>query len=317
MLGLLVLVPALAWVVLTQPVLTGPSHMCGGVGIDPGRLRSHVTRIADPASPRDYTHPRTLDAIADYIAQEFQNAGAEVSEQSYLVAGVPYRNVVAAFGPQAGEHIIIGAHYDVAGLQPGADDNASGVAGLLDLARALGRTPFPARVQLVAYALEEPPFFRTGHMGSAVHARSLRESGARVRAMISLEMIGYFTDGPETQQFPFGFLRYLYPRTGDFIAVVGKLGQWGTVRTIKQAMLSASDLPVHSINAPAWVTGIDFSDHLSYWLAGYPAVMITDTAFYRNDRYHTPRDTADSLDYERMAKVVQGVYCAIRVLSRT
>ncbi len=312
---LVVLLLALAWVALTQPVLLDPPSQCSLIGVDPGRLRSHVTRIADPAAPRDYTHPRTLGAIADYIQQELRASGAEVSEQPYVVEGITYRNVLGGFGPREAERLVIGAHYDVAGLQPGADDNASGVAGLLELARALGTNPPATRVELVAYALEEPPFFRTPNMGSAVHAQSLRARGAHVRAMISLETIGYFTHEPESQRFPLGVLRHLYPRTGDFIAVVGKLGQWETVRQVKQAMRGASDLPVHSINAPASVTGIDFSDHLSYWAAGYRAVMITDTAFYRNDRYHTPRDTADSLDYERMAKVVQGVHCAVRAIS--
>jgi Zn-dependent M28 family amino/carboxypeptidase len=258
-----------------------------------------------------------LDAIARYIRQEFQASGAKVSEQPYQVNGITYRNVVAGFGPREADLVVIGAHYDAAGLQPGADDNASGVAGLLELARALGANPPAMQVELVAYTLEEPPFFRTPHMGSTVHAKSLRAQEKNVRAMISLEMIGYFTGEPESQRFPLALLRHLYPRTGNFIAVVGKLGQWETVRRIKQAIRGSSDLPVRSINAPAWVTGVDFSDHLNYWAAGYRAVMITDTAFYRNDRYHTSRDTADSLDYERMAKVVRGVICAIHALSQT
>ena len=315
-LGLSLVVLGLAWVALTQPVVLEPAAPCSGAAVDPARLRRHVERIADPTAPRDHTHPRTLDAIARYVRDELESAGAEVSEQAYVVAGTTYRNVVAKFGSPAREHVVVGAHYDAAGIQPGADDNASGVAGLLELARVVGSNPPDARLELVAYTLEEPPFFGTPYMGSAVHARSLRASGARVRAMLSLEMIGYFTDERESQQFPIGFLRFLYPRTGNFIAVVGKLGQWETVRTIKRAMRSGSDLPVHSINAPTWVPGVDFSDHSSYWKAGYRAAMITDTAFYRNERYHTPRDVAGSLDYDRMAQVVQGVHCAVRVLGR-
>jgi hypothetical protein len=212
-------------------------------------------------------------------------------------------------------YVVVGAHYDTAGPLPGADDNASGVAGLLELARALGAAPPEGRVDLVAYTLEEPPFFMTPRMGSAVHAASLRREGIEVRAMISLEMIGYFTDAPNSQTFPLGILRFFYPRTGNFIAVVGKLGQGSTLRRIKQAMRAASDLPVESINAPTWIPGVDFSDHRSYWMAGYPAAMITDTAFYRNDRYHTVQDTPESLDYSRMAKVVEGVHCAVRALA--
>jgi hypothetical protein len=313
----LTLAVTLAWIAVTQPVALDPSPSCIVTDVDPGRLRSHVMQIADPSSPRDYSHPRNLDETARYIHQALQEHSLEVFDQPYIVNGIGFRNVVAGFGPREGPRVVIGAHYDVAGPRPGADDNASGVAGLLELARALGATAPSSRVELVAYTLEEPPFFRTPHMGSAVHARSLRASGASVRAMISLEMIGFFTEERESQHFPLAALRYVYPRTGNFIAVVGKIGQWETVRRIKLAMRKASDLPVYSINAPVWMPGIDFSDHLNYWAAGYPAVMITDTAFYRNDRYHTPRDTQDSLDYEQMAKVVQGVYCAIQALGPT
>lgn len=314
-LGAILLLALTGWVLVTQPAIMDPSPPCSVQPVDAARLWAHVTTIADPDAPRDYTHPANLDAIAGYLRKELEEAGGKVSEQSYRVGTSTYRNVLASFGPDTGERVVVGAHYDTAGEQPGADDNASGVAGLLELAHALGANPPRARVELVAFTLEEPPFFATPQMGSAVHARSLRERGVKVRAMLSLEMIGYFTDAPESQRFPLPLLRYVYPRTGNFIAVVGKLGQWETVRRIKQAMRGASDLPVHSINAPTWVPGVDFSDHLNYWAAGYRAAMITDTAFYRNDRYHTAQDTAASLDYERMAKVVEGVHCAVRVLT--
>jgi len=171
------------------------------------------------------------------------------------------------------------------------------------------------RVELVAYSLEEPPHFRTESMGSAVHAASLEAKKARVRAMISLEMIGCFSDEKDSQAYPLGVLKLLYPSTGNFIAVVGRIGGGRLVRVVKTAMRAATRLPVESINAPGFIPGIDFSDHLSYWEHGYPAVMVTDTAFYRNPRYHTSDDTPDTLDYERMALVVDGVVAAVRALT--
>jgi Zn-dependent M28 family amino/carboxypeptidase len=224
--------------------------------------------------------------------------------------------VIAHFGPETEERIVVGAHYDTAGPLPGADDNASGVAGLIELARLFARQQPPLRVELVAFSLEEPPYFRTTGMGSSVHAQSLRQQNVRVRAMFSLEMIGCFLDTPNSQLFPIGVLSALYPSTGNFIAVVGRLGDVLLVRRTKAAMRNAAPLPVYSINAPRFVPGVDFSDHMSYWEAGYSAVMITDTAFFRNRNYHTAEDTAEKLDYKRMAMVVEGVYAAVSDLAR-
>jgi hypothetical protein len=153
-------------------------------------------------------------------------------------------------------------------------------------------------------------------MGSSVHAESLRQQKVRLRAMFSLEMIGCFSDAPNSQQFPLGALSAFYPSTGNFIGVVGRLGDWSLIRRTKAAMRNASPLPAHSINAPAFVPGVDFSDQLNYWHAGYNAVMITDTAFYRNRNYHTAQDTEEKLDYKRMAMVVEGVYAAVIDLAR-
>jgi hypothetical protein len=283
--------------------------------VSPERLRAHVVALSREFVPRDFAHPANLDRAAAYIQGELARAGGDAWEQPYEAGGSTFRNVAASFGPETRDRIVIGAHYDAAGPYPAADDNASGVAGLIELAHLLGATPPPTRVELVAYPLEEPPFYRTPHMGSAVHAASLRRQGVRVRVMMSLEMIGYFTDAPDSQKLPLAALKPFYPSRGNFIAVVGKLGQALLVRRIKRAMRRASPLGVHSINAPRWVPGVDFSDHMNYWDAGYPAVMITDTAFYRNPYYHTARDTADTLDYERMAQVVEGVHAAILTLA--
>ncbi len=262
-------------------------------------------------TPRDETHPENLDRAAAWIRRELEEAGGRVEDQPFKARGAIYRNAIAHFGSETHDRIVVGAHYDAAGPYPGADDNASGVAGLLELARLLGETPPPLHVELVAFTLEEPPSFTSPAMGSAFHVASLKERGVPLRAMIALEMLGYFTDVPGSQQYPLPILKLFYPSRGNFIGVVGKLGQGALVRRIRNAMRRATPLPVRSISAPVSLPGVDFSDHRSYWDAGYEAVMITDTAFYRNPNYHTEHDTPETLDYGRMAMVVHGVYGAV------
>jgi hypothetical protein len=310
--ALLLLFGGVLWV--TQPLLPA-GRRPESPRADPERLESDVRKLTTGLSPRDFAHHANLEGAARWLGEELRSAGGRVEDQRFSAAGQEYRNVLASFGPATRERIVVGAHYDTDGPLPGADDNASGVAGLLELARLLGREPPRSRVELVAYALEEMPFFATGEMGSRVHARALVKSGVPVRAMFSLEMVGFFSDAPGSQKFPFSLLRLFYPDRGNFIAVVGRVRDGLLVRRVKRSMRSASDLPVHSIAAPRSVPGLGLSDHASYWDAGYPAVMITDTAFYRNDRYHTERDTPDSLDYRRMAKVVEGVFEAVRDLA--
>jgi Zn-dependent M28 family amino/carboxypeptidase len=310
---ILVLVGLWFWV--TQPLLSRARPSAERT-VAPARLEAHVRKLSIELGPRNERHVENLDRVAAYIKDEFSQSTPLVSEQPYSVAGKTYRNVIAQFGPASGERIIVGAHYDTAGPLPGADDNASGVAGLIELARLLGQRPPPLRVELVAFTLEEPPYFRTMNMGSRIHAEALRQDDVRVRAMFSLEMIGYFSDAPGSQQFPIGPLGVFYPSTGNFIGVVGRIGDWSLVRRTKAAMRNASPLPVYSINAPDIVPGIDFSDQLNYWQTGYDAVMITDSAFYRNRNYHTAQDTAEKLDYKRMAMVVEGVYAAVADLAR-
>lgn len=271
--------------------------------------------LSEELGPRDVGHPENLSRVADYIHENFDPFADTVVEQTYSVGNMRLRNVRALFGPNTEERIVVGAHYDVAGPHPGADDNASGVAGLLELGRLLANEELPTKVELVSWPLEEPPYFYTRKMGSFVHAKSLKDQGISVRVMIALEMIGYFSDEPGSQSFPLFLLRPFYPSTGNFIAVVGKLFQRGIVKKIRESMREASPLPVESINAPKLLPGIALSDHINYWWAGYPAVMITDTAMYRNPNYHGPFDTADTLDYERMAQVVEGIRGAILSLS--
>lgn len=233
--------------------------------------------------------------------------------QRYIVDGREYKNVIATFGDVSRERVVVGAHYDVCGDQPGADDNASAVAGLLELACLVDamQPELAYGVEFVAYCLEELPYFATPHMGSLAHARSLQEKAARVKAMICLEMIGYFSEEPDSQRFPLGLLRYVYPTTGNFITVVGKLSQRGLVRKVAACMKDASAIRVESFMAPGLVPVVGLSDHRSYWQCGYPAVMINDTSFFRNPNYHQPSDTIDTLNFDKMSEVIKGVYWAL------
>ncbi len=314
--GLLaILLPALAALWLTQPgvrPLSGPAVPA----VSEAALRAHVEKLATDFRPRDHRHPENLDRVATYVADLLRAAGGRVSEQAFQVGSHTYRNVIAAFGPAIGDPVVIGAHMDAYGDLPGADDNASGVAGLLELGRIFGTQPPAAPVLLVAFTLEEPPHFRTGNMGSVRHAQALRQQGTKVRAMLALEMIGTFSDAPGSQRFPLPIIGLLYPDQGNFIAVVGRLGDGRLTRRVKAAMAGATPLEVRSMNAPRSVVGIDFSDHRAYWDAGYPALMITDGAFFRNTAYHTPQDTPERLDYRRMGQVVQGVWAAVQELHR-
>jgi len=313
-LGLLLIVLIMlivAWFSVTQPLL--PTKRAGStVEVDPARLESHVSILAETFVPRDYKHPENLDRAAAYIRGEFEHTNGRVWEQTYEVDSLVYRNVILQLGPETQERIVVGAQYDAAGELPGADDNASGVAGLVELAYLLDGASLPLAVELVAYTLEEPPFFRTDQMGSAVHANNLKEQGIPIRMMISLEMIGYFSDDSNSQHFPLSLLKLWYPSEGNWIAVIGNLDSGADVRRVKARMHRATELPVYSFNAPPdLVLGIDWSDHLNYWNHGYPGIMITDTSFLRNMNYHTEHDTPEKLDYERMSMVVVGVFEAV------
>jgi Zn-dependent M28 family amino/carboxypeptidase len=314
-LAILVVLVAALLVFVAQPVFTAAPGKAA-VRAQADRLKADVAFLTEEQHRRSYPRIAELDRAADYIHQQFAAAKARVSEQTYIVDDQTYRNVIASFGPESGERIVVGAHYDSYGGLPGADDNASGTAVLLELARHLGGEQLKTRVDLVAHTLEEPPFFRTPDMGSMRHAKSLRDSNVKLKGMICLEMVGYFSDEPGSQQYPVSALKSLYGDRGNFISVVGSPSDVSLLRKVKVAMIEANDLPVNSINAPGAVPGIDFSDHYSYWQHGYSAVMISDTAFYRNERYHTAHDTAETLDYMRMAKVTDQVLRVVLALAK-
>jgi Zn-dependent M28 family amino/carboxypeptidase len=280
----------------------------GVVRAEPARLESHVRFLADPAHPRDWKHPEGLERASGYIAGELGKTGALISDQPYTIGNFESKNVIARFGPDSGPRIIVGAHYDACGPHPGADDNASGVAGLLELARLLDAQLLASPVELVAYSTEEPPWFGGREMGSAQHASALARSKANVKAMISLEMIGYFVaEQPPGDSL---LLRLLYPSNGQFIAVVGRWQDRGLVRNVKSCFRGATTVQAVSYSGPAKY-GVDLSDQRSYWAHGFPGIMVTDTAFLRSNHYHSPTDTAETLDYRRLAGVVDGVFSAV------
>lgn len=273
---------------------------------DSARLRADARFLCNIDPPRNSGNPRSLDRCAGYIAGQFAASGATPRFQPFTVDGREYRNVICSFGPENAPRIVIGAHYDVCGDQPGADDNASGVAGLCELARLLGqlKPELKYRIDLAAYSLEEPPYYDTEHMGSYVHASSLRNSSIAVKAMLSLEMIGYYSDAPGSQQFPYFFLKWLYPDRGNFILLVGRNN--GLAGPVKRNMRETCRVPVYGF----W-SNVRLSDHISFWRSGYPAIMVTNSAFFRNQNYHQKSDTPETLDYKRMAEVVKGLYWAL------
>lgn len=306
------IVVCVIWWVVAQP--SWRSNRASAEATDPARLRQHVETLSQRLVPRDWQHRDHLDQCADYIAQHFGQAGASVEFQQFTVEGQSYRNVIGGFRAGKGSRVVVGAHYDTCGDTPGADDNASGIAALIELAYLLGRNVPANAVDLVAYVLEEPPFFRTESMGSAVHAKKLFGEKAGVRGVIVLEMVGYFNDAWGSQSYPSLLLRLIYPSRANFITVASRWDQGDWIKTVKAGMKGTSDLPVYSIRAPSFIPGIDFSDHMNYWPYGFKALMITDTSFYRNPTYHSSGDTADKLDYRRLDQVVVAVFETIKGL---
>jgi hypothetical protein len=236
----LALLTGFAALLLKQPTFGAVPYRCG-TRADAARLRRHVAFLTQEAAPRDSDHPESLERAAAHIHDQFETTGARVDDQIWDVRGRSYRNVIASFGRSEGPLLIVGAHYDAFGdfgANPGADDNASGTAGLLELARLLAAGPPSQRVDLVAYANEEPPYFASPWMGSAVHARSL--AGREVQGILCLEMIGTFT---AEQPWPSVLFHLFYPRRGDFIAVVGRWADRGLTRAVKRAMRGAGRVP--------------------------------------------------------------------------
>ena len=282
-----------------------------------GRLRRHVEAIA--SSPHNIRHYSELERAAAYIEDTLKNLGYEMSAQSYAVDGRMVRNIAASLpsrAPEGAETVVIGAHYDSAGDTPGANDNGSGAAALLELARLLrDLDSFRHELQFVFFVNEEPPYFGTEAMGSWRFARLLAERRQPVRAMLSLETLGSFSDASGSQRYPAPF-GLVFPSTANFIAFVGTPGARRLVHDALRSFRRHTQFPSIGGVAPAVVPGIDWSDHWSFGQFGYPAIMVTDTALYRYPHYHRPSDTPDKLDYERLARVTKGLERLIRDLAR-
>lgn len=279
-------------------------------------LHNHVNALSKTNGYRNCRDLDVLNEAAAYIYNCFSLYADTVYCQSYDVKGTSYKNVICSFGPPDAGIIVIGAHYDVAGNQQGADDNASGVAGLLELARMLKGEKLNYRIEIVAYSLEEPPYFKTEFMGSYIHARSLYEKKADVYGMICFDLIGYFSDEKRSQKYPLPLLSLVYGRKGNYITLVNKFGKGTFARRFTRKFRHVAEVKTKKFSGPKFVPGVDFSDHLNYWELGYSATFVTNTAFYRNNNYHTAGDIPETLDYKRMAEVIDAVFDSLLLLKK-
>jgi Zn-dependent M28 family amino/carboxypeptidase len=273
-----------------------------------GHLERHVGKLADEIGERNLWRYEALEAAALYVEGALRDAGYPVNDQVFTVENRAVRNVEAAIAGSAlpDEIVLVGAHYDSVSGSPGANDNATGVAGLLEIARLLKSRAPERTVRFVAFVNEEPPFFQTGDMGSQAYARRARERGERIVAMISVETIGYYDDGEGTQRYPPG-LGAFFPDRADFISFVGNTASRKLVQRSIGSFRTHTRFPSEGIAAPAWIPGIGWSDQWAFWQEGFPAIMVTDTALFRYGAYHTVADTPEKIDYARTARVVAGL----------
>jgi hypothetical protein len=278
------------------------------VAADTQRLEAHVRALAGLTEPRSYKHPAYLDSAAFYIENKLVGLGCEVERQTYKVDSMEVWNVIARIGKGRGPVVLVGAHYDVCGDQPGADDNASAVAGLLELARVLKEREALLRneVDLAFYTLEEPPYYDTPQMGSFVHATSLKEQGALPRLMLCLDMIGYYTTRNE-QSYPLRIFKLFFPKQANFIGIISNLASCGEARSLWRVVNKRTALQAQYIASPVMFQGMDWSDHRTFWKYGVRALLITDTSFLRSPYLHSRRDTPETLDFSKMAEVVRAL----------
>ncbi len=270
-------------------------------------LHKHVEHLSVKIGERHMWKEGSLNKAADYIQSEFQDNGYSIERQTYSCYGRSVSNLIAEKSGTDEGVVVIGAHYDTVPGTPGADDNASAVAGLLELARLHKGSLNHKHLVFVAFVNEEPPCFGSPNMGSIVYARHLREQKVSVDVMISLEMIGYFRH-ESIQKYPLPGMRFLYPKTADFIAVVGNFHSSRYVSFLKKGFKRHSAINARALTAPEYFGGISLSDNSSFWRYGYRAVMVTDTSFFRNNNYHQETDTIDTLNFEAMTEVVKALY---------
>ena len=276
------------------------------------RLHQHIETLAGTIGERNLHHYSALQAAARYITEAFEELGYQPVAHPYHVRRYRVQNieVVKPGAPETDEIIVIGAHYDSVRGSPGANDNASGVAALLELARLLRAQPVTREVRFVAFVNEEPPYFYSDAMGSLRYARQAAARGDRIQAMLSLETIGYYSAEANSQRYPFPF-RLFYPSQGNFIGFVGNLRSQALVRQAIASFRTSAEFPSEGVAAPGWLTGIGWSDHWSFWQVGYRAIMVTDTALFRYAPYHMPGDRPECVDEESLARVVDGLRAVV------
>jgi hypothetical protein len=279
---------------------------------DTTRIYQDLWYLTKHCQYRNYLHIDSLNKSADYIRQRFSEISNRIEIQKYNFRTIEFKNIICSLGPADGERIIIGAHYDVCNDQEGADDNASGICGLIELARILKNENLKYRIDFVAYSLEEPPFFKSEYMGSYIHAKSLFDNKIKIKGMICLEMLGFYREEAHTQSYPAFFLRWFYGNKANYITVVQKYGNGEFGKFISKRMKTDQVIRTKSFSGPLWLPGVDFSDHLNYWKFGYSGVMITNTSFYRNPNYHQKGDRLETLNVGNIGLVVDELYRTIK-----
>ena len=279
-------------------------------------LARDIQTIAGQIGERNTFHYAKLNAAADYIEKSLTESNCKVRRQEFLADGKKCYNIEAELlgSKHPDKIIVIGAHYDSVYGSPGANDNASGIAATLALARRFAGKPAPCTIRFVLFTNEEPPFYHTGEMGSLVYAKECKSKKENIVAMLSLETIAYYTDVPHSQKYPFPF-NLLYPSTGNFIGFVSNVSNGALVRKVTKSFRKNCPFPSQAGAVPGFIPGIDWSDHWAFWQQGYPAIMITDTAPFRYPHYHQPSDTPDKLDYDRLAIVTAGLEAVISELA--
>jgi Zn-dependent M28 family amino/carboxypeptidase len=280
------------------------------------RLQQTVHTLAGQIGERNYRRPLALDSAERYVQQQFESLGYTVHVQAFHARGGESRNLEVSIpgADRPAEIIVVGAHYDSAPLTPGADDNATGVAALLELARLLHTEHFARTIRFVAFANEEPPYFGSADMGSRFYAATAHARGDSILAMLSLETVGYFSNAPGSQHYPAPF-GLVYPTRGNFLTFVGNVASRRLVHESIRAFRASATLPSEGVAAPSDVPGIGWSDHSSFWSEGYPAIMITDTAPFRNTAYHGPHDTPERIDYDALTRATAGITHVVRALA--
>lgn len=283
-------------------------------------LRKHVDCLAGLIGPRHLKRPTTIEAAIGYISQRWRESGFSIQQETYAALGDEATNLIVEQkgAKRSNEIVLLGAHYDTVPGTPGADDNASAVAVLLEVSRLLREHVGQRTARYVAFACEEPPYFNFGEMGSQHHARQARQRGDKIVGMLCLEMVGYYRDEPQSQTVPPLIPKWLhrfFPQRGNFLAAVGNLPSWRVCWNFRRGFKRGTrSMPLFSICLPERINEIRLSDNSSFWDQGYPALMLTDTSFLRNPHYHCESDTPDTLDYPRMAEVTRGVTEAMRYL---